>query len=426
MGTLVKVFPETEGYLGPEALEQEEWARAPGHGKRDRRNRQYRIRELDDGMEDTEVSNYMQKLDSNDNRRTAAPAGPRPSKFQRGKGAAHKPGTNPEDDVDDDEDDALEDEEHDMGAGGDAPGRKRGGRLPLAVGRRVRVKKSVDVPAYGWGKVRKTSIGVLVEFDEDRDVVVDFPEQDAWVGRRKELECLPEYDQETVNSQDAYAYQARGGGSGIDVTDINIEFLWGGGRVQGDAGSAAVENRGADEVEGGEGKGVRWQKDVAEQVADLDIEGEEFVVARGGRGGRGNTSFATKQHRAPKRATSGAAGQRLRIELELKTVADVGLVGYPNAGKSSLLCLLSKVCVCVRARALPPLYCRPALRPSMGVVLGPLGSRGLVLGPRSCVLPSWSSTQVGCAGGAEVGAGVSCVCVGGCVGSEEVYWLVMW
>ena len=106
------------------------------------------------------------------------------------------------------------------------------------------------------------------------------------------------------------------------MTDISIEDLWSGAHRQTPLDAAqGLVGGGNEVVERAEGGRVRWQQEQAEALADLSQDGQEVVVARGGRGGRGNTSFATKQHRAPKRATSGAAGQRLRLELELKTVS---------------------------------------------------------------------------------------------------------
>ncbi len=76
-------------------------------------------------------------------------------------------------------------------------------------------------------------------------------------------------------------------------------------------------------------------------VADLVGEGARAVVARGGRGGRGNAALANARNRAPRAAEAGEPGEEHRLELELRIVADVGLVGLPNAGKSTLLSRLS-------------------------------------------------------------------------------------
>ncbi len=81
--------------------------------------------------------------------------------------------------------------------------------------------------------------------------------------------------------------------------------------------------------------------DTGAVLADLTHAGEKVLLARGGHGGRGNTVFKSAQNKAPRIAENGAQGQELSLELELKLVADVGIIGVPNAGKSTLLSVIS-------------------------------------------------------------------------------------
>jgi GTP-binding protein len=78
-----------------------------------------------------------------------------------------------------------------------------------------------------------------------------------------------------------------------------------------------------------------------EVLADIVNEGEEFCIAHGGKGGRGNVHWKSSTHQAPTEQTNGEPGEEVSLKLELKLVADIGLVGFPNAGKSSLLTKIS-------------------------------------------------------------------------------------
>jgi GTP-binding protein len=102
-------------------------------------------------------------------------------------------------------------------------------------------------------------------------------------------------------------------------------------------------------------------------LADISEAEPECLVARGGRGGRGNTSFASATHRTPREAEEGTLGEERLIRMELKLIADVGIVGYPNAGKSTFISVVSA------ARPKVADYPFTTLTPILGVVKNQTG-----------------------------------------------------
>jgi GTP-binding protein len=178
--------------------------------------------------------------------------------------------------------------------------------------------------------------------------------------------------------------------SGINtLADFRVNRVFNAGHGAGGAGQNRTGESGADlDIPVPLGT-VVYEADTGERIGDLVRAGQRLRVAQGGVGGKGNTRFKSSINRAPRRATPGTPGEARRLGLELKVLADVGLLGLPNAGKSSLIRALSA------ARPKVADYPFTTLHPHLGVVrVGP---------EQSFVMADVPGLIEGAAGGAGLG-----------------------